>query len=155
MNTRSPASRKSLNIIRLAILTVKLLAGADTLAYRLIGNSLGIRSRLAPLKDIAFGVVNSRNASGFHQEQDADIIFLHHSVGHNLSEEGNVRKLFTEADYSFFDHDYNNPGLTGSYGEAQGYSYNIPNDNTDVDDLARIFQQTVFPLPLNTLSGLL
>jgi hypothetical protein len=155
MSASVPASHNRFKIIRLAILAVILLGGAGVLAFKLTGHSLGIRSRLASLKDIAFSVINSRYVSGFNKGQYTDIIFLHHSVGHNLIEEGKARELFTQAGYSFFDHDYNNPGLIGPDGEALGYSYSIPNDNTDVDGLARIFQQTVFPLPLNTLSGLL
>ena len=35
------------------------------------------------------------------------------------------------------------------------YSYSVPNDLTDPPALAHIFSQREYPLPLNTLSGLL
>ena len=66
-----------------------------------------------------------------------------------------MRELFTEADYQFWDHDYNSPGLTDPTGKATGYHYNVPDDNTDPDGLLRIFSQPAYGLPLNTLSGLL
>ena len=155
MSAGIPASLKRFKMIRLAVLAVFLLAGASVLAYKLTGHSLGIRSHIAPLKDIAFGVIKSQYVVGFNRGQYTDIIFIHHSVGHNLIEEGKVRELFTQADYSFFDHDYNHPGLTNPEGQEMGYNYLVPNDNTDVDGLARIFKQPVFPIPLNTFSGLL
>jgi hypothetical protein len=84
-----------------------------------------------------------------------NIIFLHHSVGHNLIEQGSVRELFTEAGYQFWDHDYNYPGLTDPAGKLTGYHYNVPGDNTDPDGLLGILAQPAYGLPLNTLSGLL
>ena len=47
------------------------------------------------------------------------------------------------------------PGLTDPSGQIKGYNYSVPGDNTDIDGLARVFSQTVYPLPVNTLSGLL
>jgi hypothetical protein len=84
-----------------------------------------------------------------------NIIFLHHSVGHNLIEQGSVRQLFTEAGYQFWDHDYDYPGLTDPTGTPLGYSYNVPADNTDPDGLLQIFSQPVLGLPLNTVSALM
>ena len=46
-------------------------------------------------------------------------------------------------------------GLRNPAGEYTGYSYNIPEDNTDPDGLARIFAQRAYGLPVNALSGLL
>ncbi|MBC7227214.1 MAG: hypothetical protein H5T61_08280 [Thermoflexales bacterium] len=84
-----------------------------------------------------------------------DVIFLHHSVGRNLINQGGVRERLTGAGFRFWDHDYNWEGLTRPDGTLAGYSYGIPGDNTDPDGLARIFSQPAFPWPVNAFSGLL
>ena len=84
-----------------------------------------------------------------------NIIFLHHSTGRNLVHQGRVRELLSEAGYEFWDHDYNDEGLTRPDGTSVGYSYSVPDDNTDPDGLARIFSQRRYSLPLNTFSGLM
>jgi hypothetical protein len=99
--------------------------------------------------------MDNRSVASYRQGKYTDIIFLHHSVGRNLITHGGVRESFTKAGYNFWDHDYNDPGLTDPSGQLVGYSYNVPDDNTDIDGLARIFNQRVYPLTLNTLSGLL
>ena len=84
-----------------------------------------------------------------------NIIFLHHSTGRNLINQGGVRERLTEAGFQFWDHDYNWEGLIRPDGTRTGYSYGIPDDNTDPDGLARLFAQRVYPWPLNALSGLM
>lgn len=84
-----------------------------------------------------------------------NVIFLHHSVGRNLINQGEVRERLTEVGFQFWDHDYNWEGLTRPDGTLAGYSYGIPDDNTDPDGLARLFAQRVYPWPLNALSGLM
>lgn len=84
-----------------------------------------------------------------------NVIFLHHSTGRNLIAQGGVREQLTEAGFQFWDHDYNNEGLTRPSGERAGYNYNIPGDNTDPDGLARIFSQHLYSKPLNAFSGLM
>lgn len=84
-----------------------------------------------------------------------NIIFLHHSVGRNLIREGEVRPALTEASLKFWDHDYNSEGLTRPDGNRAGYSYGIPNNNTNPDGLAQLFTQRLYPLPLNAWSGLM
>jgi len=84
-----------------------------------------------------------------------DVIFLHHSVGRNLVNQGGVRERLTGAGFRFWDHDYNWEGLTCPDGTPAGYSYSIPGDNTDPDGLARLFSQPAFPWPVNAFSGLL
>ncbi len=84
-----------------------------------------------------------------------DVIFLHHSVGRNLINQGGVRERLTEAGFRFWDHDYNWEGLTRPDGTLAGYSYGIPDDNTDPDGLARLFAQPVYDWPLNGFSGLM
>ena len=94
--------------------------------------------------------VLSENTGGYR-----NIIFLHHSVGANLIDEGNLKTLFSESGYDFWDHSYNWPGLRDSAGKILGFSYNVPNDNTDPDGLAAIFNQPLYGLPLNTFSALM
>jgi hypothetical protein len=84
-----------------------------------------------------------------------NVVFLHHSVGENLIAQGKVREQLAAAGYQFWDQDYNWKGLHDPNGNATGYSYNVPGDNTDPDGLVGIFSQPLFDLPLNTLSGLM
>jgi hypothetical protein len=84
-----------------------------------------------------------------------NVIFLHHSTGRNLIQQGGVREQLAEAGFQFWDHDYNFEGLIGPDGTRTGYSYGIPDDNTDPDGFARLFAQRVYPLPLNAFSGLM
>ncbi|MCB9422095.1 MAG: hypothetical protein H6667_20000 [Ardenticatenaceae bacterium] len=89
----------------------------------------------------------------------SNIIFLHHSTGRNLMEEGGVRPLLSDMGYQFWDHDYNHIGLTRPDGSLTNAHYRIPGmlgrGNTDVDGLARLFAQPVTDPPNNALSRLL
>jgi len=84
-----------------------------------------------------------------------NVIFLHHSTGRNLIEQGGVRQAFSTAGYEFWDHGYNHQGLTRPDGTSAGYSYSIPDDNTDPDGFAQIFSQRLYPRPWNAFSGLM
>jgi hypothetical protein len=101
-------------------------------------------------------VLDSRSISGYSHGDFTNIVFLHHSVGHNLIEQGDVRRRFAENGYSFWDHGFNwGRGLVGPDGNPRGYHYYIPEDNTYVDGLANLFAQKAYGLPLNAFSGLL
>lgn len=141
-----------LGAIALALFLVAFLV---IFAFKVTGRSLGVRGRFSALKNTIMAVLDSRSVASSGQNQYTEIIFLHHSVGHNLIEQGGVREAFSKAGFNFWDHDYNWLGVTNPSGQPAGYSYNVPEDNTDVNGLARIFAQQVYPLPLNTLSGLL
>ena len=130
------------------------------LSYRLItGRSLGLRSfvsaKIYTVTNLPRTVLDSSSVQAQNQGDFTNIVFLHHSVGNNLIEQGEVREGLQEVGYDFWDHSYNHPGLRDPDGKYTGYSYNVPNDNTDPDGLARIFDQRVYDLPLNTLSGLM
>jgi hypothetical protein len=84
-----------------------------------------------------------------------NVIFLHHSTGDYLINQGGVRKLLAESGYELWDHDYNGIGVMRPDGTPAGFHYRVPDDNTDPDGLARIFAQRAFKLPFNALSGLL
>ncbi len=65
------------------------------------------------------------------------VLFIHHSTGRNLIQEGDVRLHMDQAnatkslDLVLWDHDYNSIGLSDTAGDRLGYSFEIPNDNTD------------------------
>lgn len=84
-----------------------------------------------------------------------NVIFLHHSVGRYLINQGQVRQHLTSAGFEFWDHDYNWEGLIAPDATRTGYSYVIPDDNTDPDGLAALFSQRLYPWPLNAFSGLM
>lgn len=92
-----------------------------------------------------------------------NLIFLHHSTGHNLIAQGDVRTLLTEKGYQFWDHDYNTTGLTRPDGILTQTSYDIPEitpgtrggGNTDPEGLAILFAQPVHSPPDNAFSRLL
>jgi len=119
--------------------------------YLIKGHSFGLW-RFAHL---GRAVIDSRSVSSYSYGDFTNVIFLHHSTGWNLIEQGGVRERFTEAGYDFWDHDYTWPGLRRPDGSYADYSYNIPDDNTDPDGLAKIFAQRAYDLSLNALSGLL
>ena len=119
------------------------------------GYGLHLRGFMRALPDIAKAVTHNSAVVSTRDGASRNIIFLHHSVGHNLVEQGSVRELFTKAGYQFWDHDYNYPGLRDPAGNLLGYSYSVPADNTDPDGLLHIFSQPVLSGPLNTLSALM
>lgn len=92
-----------------------------------------------------------------------NVVFLHHSVGQNMIDQGQLRELLAARGYDLYDQGYNGEtGLHRPDGAPAPYNYNVPSDNTDPDGLADIFAQAVDPTsltstgePANTLSGLL
>lgn len=121
----------------------------------LSGHGLRVRTFLRDLPNLARALAHGPAIASTNHGDFRNIVFLHHSVGHNLIEQGSVRELFTAAGYQFWDHDYNSPGLTDPAGRPLGYNYSVPADNTDPDGLLAIFSQPVYGLPLNAFSGLL
>ena len=90
------------------------------------------------------------------QESDPiSIIFMHHSTGENLIWQGGVREGLTEHGYTFWDHGYNDNGLTGPDGINTGINWDVPGDNTDPDGWYETFQQPVTDPPSNTFSHML
>jgi len=123
------------------------------------GRSLGLRSlvstKIYAAANLPRAVLDRGSVQTHSQGDFTNIVFLHHSVGDNLIEQGEVRAGLQQAGYDFWDHNYNHIGLRDPQCSYTGYSYNVPNDNTDPDGLARIFYQDVYSLPVNTLSGLM
>ncbi|NWJ96041.1 MAG: hypothetical protein HXX20_09680 [Chloroflexi bacterium] len=93
--------------------------------------------------------------------KEVNILFLHHSVGNGIIEQGEVRRLLAEYNqsnktaYRLWDHGYNAEGLRDPKGQAQKRNFNIPDDNTNPDGYNTIFLQQPHTPPDNTLSHLL
>jgi hypothetical protein len=100
--------------------------------------------------DAERGQDGDSRAGGFSR-----IIFLHHSVGAGLIEQGGVRERLTELGYQFYDHGYNDDGLVLADGTWTGDNFDVPDDNTDPDGFARIFAQPLHDPPDNTFSHLM
>jgi len=83
------------------------------------------------------------------------VIFLHHSVGAGLIEEGDVRSRLADMGYEFYDHGYNDDGLVLADGTWTGSDFDVPDDNTDPDGFADIFAQPLHDPPDNTFSHLM
>ena len=87
--------------------------------------------------------------------QTTRIIFLHHSCGENLINQGGVREGLTAEGYEFYDHGYNGDGLRLADGSYTGTNFDVPGDNTDPDGFATIFAQLLHDPPDNTFSHLM
>jgi hypothetical protein len=87
--------------------------------------------------------------------QATRIMFLHHSCGQNLIEQGDVREGLTALGYEFYDHGYNGEGLRLADGSYAGTNFDVPDDNTDPDGFAAIFAQPLHDPPDNTFSHLM
>jgi len=87
--------------------------------------------------------------------QATRVIFLHHSCGENLIEQGGVREGLTGLGYEFYDHGYNGDGLRLADGSYTGTNFDVPGDNTDPDGFAAIFAQPLHDPPDNTFSHLM
>jgi hypothetical protein len=132
-------------ILLVALLTIRLVTG----------RGLGLRSLPRTLISLVLAISNQEKVAQYNHGEYTDIIFLHHSTGNNLVEQGNVRQLFSQAGNSFWDQSYNYQGLRDPEGNLTGYAYTVPRDNTDPDGLARVFNQQIYEQPINALSGLM
>ena len=101
-------------------------------------------------RDAATGQTGDAAAGGFSR-----IIFLHHSVGAGLIEQGGVRERHTELGYEFYDHGYNGDGLVLADGTWTGDNFDVPDDNTNPDGYAQVFAQPLHDPPDNTFSHLI
>ena len=157
-NVRSTRSRV-IYILGTVVLLLLLVVVSLLAVRKITGRSLGLRSfityRIQTILNLPRAVADSRNVQASSQGDFTNIVFLHQSVGDNLIEYGNVREEFQQRGYTFWDHHSNPIGLRDPEGRYSDYNYNVPNDNTNPDGLARIFNQRVYPLPVNALSGLM
>lgn len=99
---------------------------------------------------VLFGMLTPLQA-----QEPVRIVWLHHSCGQNLIEQGGVREGLTALGYEFYDHGYNDEGLRLADGSYAGRNFDVPGDNTDPDGLAEIFGQPLHDPPDNTFSYLM
>ena len=121
----------------------------------LAGRSPSLRGSKRFLTHFIKSTFDSRSVKSYNKGNYTNIIFLHQSTGWNLIDQGGVREQFQNAGFDFWDHDYNYIGLRDPNGITKGYSYSVPDDNTNPDGFAEIFEQPAYSLPFNTFSGLL
>ena len=141
---------------RLLIALAGLVAvGAALLVTAMLFTGMGPRRLARVTLDTARAVLDSRRVRSYSQGDDTNLVFLHQSTGANLIREGQLRQRLAEAGLQIWDQGYNYLQLTDPQGNPAGYSYSVPGDQTDPVALSRIFSQREYPLPLNTLSGLL
>lgn len=102
------------------VIGVSMVVGVGFLAlvavYLISGRGLGLW-RFAHLSR---ALVDCRSVSSYSQGNFTSVVFLHHSTGRNLIEQGRVREILTGAGYHFWDHDYNWEGLVRPDGSAAG-----------------------------------
>jgi len=134
-----------------------IVGGIVVLGLLLILSASLLKGRLGlwRLANVGRAILDSRSVSGYSRGEFTNVIFLHHSTGGLLIEQGGVRDKFSAAGFSFWDHGYDWEKLRGPDGVRKKYSYSIPNDNTDPDGLAGTFAQPAYGLPWNAFSGLL
>lgn len=149
-----PVAKRSYRVRLVILLAIVVLLGLAAAALVFL-RGLGLRDFARNKLDTVKAVAASQSVRELSQGEYRNVVFLHHSVGNNLIEQGDVAQLFGDAGYSFYDQGYNNMGLRGPDGSDAGFSYPVPNDNTDPDGLAVVFKQKVRSWPVNTLSGLL
>jgi len=136
------------------------LAGLFSLVMALLTVAM-LRSGIGPRRlarialDTTRAVLDSRRVRSYPQGAYTNSIFLHQSTGANLIRDGHLRERLADSGLRLWDQGYNYLELTDPQGNPAGYSYSVPDDKTDPTSLAHIFNQREYPLPLNTLSGLL
>jgi len=104
---------------------------------------------------ILLGLLPFRLAANYASLGATSIIFLHHSCGENLIEQGGVREGLTALGYEFYDHGYNGDGLRLADSSYTGTNFDVPGDNTDPDGFAEIFAQPLHDPPDNIFSHLM
>ncbi|MBU1880147.1 MAG: CIA30 family protein, partial [Chloroflexi bacterium] len=112
-------------------------------------------SRMGALVTVALLLAFLIGPAAIQAQRPTSIIFLHHSTGENLINQGGVREGLTARGYEFWDHGYNGDGLRGPDGSSTGRNFDVPDDNTDPDGFAAIFSQPLHNPPDNTFSYLM
>lgn len=77
-----------------------------------------------------------------------NILFIHHSVGGGLIEQGAMRSVIAAynsahgAGFGFWDHGYNSSGLRDAAGTMLDINYAVPDDNTEPSGYAYLWTST-------------
>jgi hypothetical protein len=149
------SSAKTRVIMKILLLLIVLGAVVLFAFWYVNGPSLGPKSFAG---DFLFFIKNTPglllNAGKIRQVQENqnNILFLHHSVGAGFIRDGKLRELLQENGYPLWDQGYRGDLLSGPDGKTLGFSYNIVADNTDPDGLYALFSQRQVGLPLNGFS---
>lgn len=69
-------------------------------------------------------------------------LFIHHSIGRQILDEGRLREKLAASvpSLTLWDHDYNERGLSDGSGSPVGRSFPIPGDDTDPEGLLRVLE---------------
>lgn len=151
------ASRRGLLTVVITLVVLGLIAmAAGLLVMRAVTEgSFGLRDSAGVTYRTALAVLRRGEVQATTRGAYTNVIFLHHSVGNNLINQGGMREQFQQAGIDFWDQGYRYDGLRGPDGVKTGFWYPVPADNTDPDGLARVMAQDARSLPVNALSGLL
>lgn len=138
--------RSRLGSVAVIVVVAGLLGFVVIIAARPItGHSLVLwtfaSSEMRSIADLGQAVLNSRSVSSHSIDDFTNVVFPPNSRGHNLIEQGGVREKLSEANYGLWDHGHNCTGLRRPDGSYTGYGYGIPGDNTNPDDLAKVFSE--------------
>jgi hypothetical protein len=148
---------KAISIVAVALLALALLTGcAEDQEQETTGASTPTAAAAATLEATPSPEVRLlATATATPRADFRRVIFLHHSTGANLIEQGGVRQRLTGLGYEFYDHGYNDDGLVLADGTWTGRNFDVPDDNTDPDGFADIFAQPFHDQPDNTFSHLM
>jgi hypothetical protein len=147
-------SRSSRRVILITIAVILALI-ALLMVWVMLSQGLTPRRMARVTLDTTLAVLDSRRVESYNQGDYTNIFFLHQSTGANLINDGQMREKLAQAGLLLWDQGYNYLRVADPGGNQTRYSYSVPNDETDPLALAQIFSQRAYPLPLNTLSGML
>lgn len=142
-------------VIILAVLGIAAAVAVLLVMRAVTEGSFGLRDSAGVTYRTALAVLRRGEVQATTRGAYTNVIFLHHSVGNNLINQGGMREQFRQAGIDFWDQGYRYDGLRDPAGVKTGFWYPVPADNTDPDGLARVMAQEPRSLPVNALSGLL
>lgn len=155
MKTGRMPARFRIIISLLFVVLCAAAVGGIVLLRQFSDGGIGPREAARVMLRTGMAVVKRGEVQATTHGEYTNVIFLHHSVGNNLINQGNLRQLFQQQSIDFWDQGYLYDGLRDPSGQVTGFWYPVPGDNTDPDGLARVFAQQPRALPVNALSGLL
>ncbi len=155
MTTITSRRRLLTAVVILAVLGLIAVVAVLLVMRAVTEGSFGLRDSAGVTYRTALAVLRRGEVQATTRGAHTNVIFLHHSVGNNLINQGKVREQFQQAGIDFWDQGYRYDGLRDPSGVKTGFWYPLPADNTDIDGLARLMAQEPKSLPVNALSGLL
>lgn len=137
------------------LLAAVVLLGGLAIFWKLSDSRTGPRRWITAQYHTLRAVLASSQVKGYSHGNFTNIIFLHHSVGRNLINEGGLREALQKAGLDLWDQDYNFRGLRDPQGRNTGWGYEVPDENTNPDGLANLFAQPLLDQPWNAFTGLM